>query len=280
MPDSTLSGLRQLMASLDRERRPQADETTAGFLGTGHPDLDRALGGGLARGALHELFAAGAADAGALRGAAIAIAALASSGGRPVLWITQGMVAREAGAPHAPGLALMGCDPDRLVLVAAADTPALLKAANDAARSPVLGAIVAEAWGRHAALDLTATRRLTLAARGSGALVVLVRLGAEPAPSAAETRWRVASAPSVPLAAGAPGLPVFDLTLLRHRRGISGATWRVAWMCHERKFVPVSLAATGPSAAPGAPLPGDLAAASADRSAAATARGRLLRLAG
>lgn len=319
MPDSTLSGLRQIVASLERGPKPQADEKQSSFphswAPTGHPGIDQALGGGLAGGAVHELFAA-AADSGPLRGAATAIAALAtarasktsgaktggasepgtsaaaseplvSGDGRPVVWIIQAMAAREAGMPYAPGFALMGLDPARIVLVSVADTPTLLSAACDAAASGAVAAIVAEAWGSPPALDLTATRRLTLAARGSGALVVLARLGAKPAPSAAETRWRVAAAPSLPLAtrganrspARMPGLPVFDLTLLRHRRGVSGATWRVAWMCHERKFQPTTAVPVADTAAC-SPLSGGLAAASADRPAATDPRGRVLRLAG
>lgn len=289
MPDSTLSGLRQLVAALERGDKRQVDDNRPCFpsLPTGHPGMDHALRGGLACGALHELFAATANDAGPLRGMATSIAAIASRGGRPVLWISQAMVAREAGVPYAPGFALMGLDPGRLILVAAPDVPALLSAAGDALASGAVAAVVAEAWGNQPALDITATRRLTLAARGSGTLVVLARLGARPAPSAAETRWHVAAAPSGALAARTPGLPVFDLTLLRHRRGISGATWRVAWMCHERQFQPASDPAAGSLTATvfanstaGTPLSGGLAAASPDGPAAERAGGRVLRLAG
>ena len=45
---------------------------------------------------------------------------------------------------------------------------------------------------------LTATRRLMLSAETSGVTVLSVRIGAEPAPSAAATRWGVAAAPSTP----------------------------------------------------------------------------------
>lgn len=289
MPDSTLSGLRRVVAALERDDAKQASDIKYCFpkswLSTGHAGIDAALCGGLACGAVHELFTTAPGDAGALRGVAVALAALASTHGRPVLWISEAMVTREAGTLHAPGLALMGADPGRLVILSAPDTAAMLSAAVDAAASGAVAAVVAEAWGSPPALDLTATRRLTLAARRSGTLVVLARLGAKPAPSSAETRWRVAAAPSTapfwPLAPRVPGPSVLDLTLLRHRRGVSGATWRVAWMCHERKFEPVSVAdakTAPPSAIP--PLSGGLAASAADRPAAAKPGRRVLRLAG
>ena len=65
-------------------------------------------------------------------------------------------------------------------------------------------------------------------------------MAAAESPSVADTRWRVAAAPSVPLADGtpdgAPGHPVFDIELLRRRAGPAGVTWRVEWNRERRAF--------------------------------------------
>src|SRR3546814_11674827 len=83
-------------------------------------------------------------------------------------------------------------------------------------------------------LDLTASRRLALAAEKSGTTLLLLRTGADPVPSAAQTRWSVASAPSRAFAANAPGTPTFDITLLRQRSGPSGTSWRLEWNRYQR----------------------------------------------
>src|SRR3546814_1228209 len=64
----------------------------------------------------------------------------------------------------------------------------LLAAANDAARCPGSAAVVVESWGRLPALDLTAGRRLALGASGAGTVLLILRFGAEPTPSVAETQ--------------------------------------------------------------------------------------------
>jgi len=120
-------------------------------------------------------------------------------------------------------------EPDALVLGQAADTRALLKSASDAARCPGLKALIVECWGKCPELDLTVSRRLALAAEKSGVTLFLLRLEAEPLPSAADTRWSVSAAPSIPLEADAPGPPMFEIELLRRRSGPSGMRWRLEW---------------------------------------------------
>jgi protein ImuA len=105
------------------------------------------------------------------------------------------------------------------VLVETKDLSALLRAAGDSARCAGLGALIVEAKGKAADLDLTVSRRLSLAAERSGVTVLLVRNEAVPTPSAAATRWRVAAAPSKSPGEGAPGQPAFIIELLRRRGG-------------------------------------------------------------
>jgi protein ImuA len=76
---------------------------------------------------------------------------------------------------------------------------------------------------------LTASRRLVLAAEQSGVTLFLLRLDAEPVPSAADTRWAISAAPSQALEAKAPGAPMFEIELLRRRAGPSGMRWRLEW---------------------------------------------------
>ncbi|MBB4301323.1 protein ImuA [Rhodobium orientis] len=205
--------------------------------GLGPADLDRFLEGGLGRGALHEIFAAGPLDAGAAAGFAAALTrrvlddASAEKNGtdKTVVWVRQAFVNVEAGSLYGPGLAGLGLDPADLVLVEAKDPLGVLKAGLEAARCSALGAVVIEPWGAPKVLDFTASRRLALAASEAGTTVLLLRLQAEPQQSAAETRWRVAAGPSRPLAANAPGAAAFTIELLRHRTGPAGRRWHLEW---------------------------------------------------
>ena len=216
--------LRVQLASIAGARLLPADNRIA----TGHAALDAALGGGLARGRVHELFAAEGDDSPNAAGFA-AMLALRAVGRAPLFWLRTDEAERRGGRIHMPGLVELGGDPDSLVLGQAPDTKALLKIAADAARCPGLGALIVEAHGQCPALDLTASRRLALAVEQSGVTLLLLRLEAEPAPSAADTRWAVSAAPSQALEANAPGAPTFDIELLRRRSGPAGMRWRLEW---------------------------------------------------
>lgn len=160
---------------------------------------------------------------------AAAFARRAAPRERKIAWVRQNFAGIEAGALHAPGLAELGLDPDALFLVRVRDAVAVLRAGHETARCAALGAVIIEIWKTPKALDFTASRRLSLAAAKSGVTTFLLRASAEPRPSAALTRWRVASGVSQPLAADAPGHPAFDITLLRHRAGVPGRNWRLEW---------------------------------------------------
>ncbi|HEY0418573.1 MAG TPA: hypothetical protein VGC80_03550 [Acetobacteraceae bacterium] len=131
----------------------------------GAPRIGEFLSGGLARGALHEIYAPAVADVAAASGFAVALAYRAA-GGRPVAWVRQDFADVETGRPYGPGLVELGLDPHRLLLVQARDAAGVLRAGAEAIRCPALGAVLMEPWGEPKALDLTATRRLSLAPAG------------------------------------------------------------------------------------------------------------------
>ncbi len=189
---------------------------------------------GLQRAQLHEIYAADPADGPAAIGFAVALALAATA--LPVLWLRTEAHEAATGRLHATGLLELGLPPDALLLVVVPDEAAALRVAADAARCAGLGALVLETRGAARGLDLTATRRLMLAAEVSGVTVLSVRVAAEPSPSAAATRWRVAARPSAALAANAPGLPAFDVECLRRRGGPAGEQWTVEWNRDARSF--------------------------------------------
>lgn len=244
-----------------------ADAPAPGAITTGMEALDLALAGGLARGALHEMIPATSPDSPAASGFALALA-LRAAGDRPIIIVQQDSLLSEIGCLNGSGLAAFGADPSRITLVQVPDQVAGLRAARDSLRCAVLGAVLVQLRGRSAALDLTATRRLALTAAESGVPLLLVLHGADPLPSAAATRWRIASAPSRPLEADAPGHPIFAATLVRNRAGIPEQTWQMEWACDRSTFTDAAI----PGNDAGwrrPPLPGDLAPLASDRTAAA-----------
>lgn len=252
-----VAALRQMLAGLEAERLP---DVANGFsLGADGPAQAGIL---LPRGALHEVQAGRGADLPAATGFTLALALRAAPSGRPILWVRQDAVEGELGQPEALGLAALGIDPARLILVRAPDAAEVLRAAGDAVRCAGLGALILEPFGEPKVLDLTATRRLSLRAADSGVTCFLLRTTARELPTATATRWRVAPTASAPWQANAPGAPAFGVTLLRHRGGegarpVEGGTWNLEWdheVCSFRDLAAlpravVSVPAGGPAGA-------------------------------
>lgn len=212
--------------------------------------VDRVLGGGLMAGACHEVFARDQAGGASAMGfaAMLALRLMAQGGAQTMLWLREERVQRRAGL-SGPGLVDLGFDPGRLVLGVLPDARALLRAGIDALRCRgALAVVLLELEGNPAVMDLTASRRLALAAEASGVTLLALRMGqAKPMPSAAQTRWEVAAAPSLRLEADAPGHPMLAVTLLRQRGGPAGFDWQLEWDRDAGQFRPAAL--------PGARLP-------------------------
>ncbi len=213
-----LGALRQKLALIERGGRGEIS-----VLPFGVAAIDRMLpGGGLALGALHEVLGLGAAAEEAAEGAGFVAGILARlEPQRPVLWCSR------RDDLHAPGLMRHGFAPGRLILARAANDADLLYAVEEGLKCRDLAAVVGEVD----ALPLAASRRLQLAAETSGVAAFALRrprralgVGDEAQPTAAVTRWRVASAPSPARADAAPGLGrrAWLVELLRCRGGMSG----------------------------------------------------------
>lgn len=247
-PQPTLNRLRHSLAGLDPSFAPRLPDTEC-LVGL-TPPIDAALGGGLSCGALHELAPAAPVHLGAASGFAAALAARA--GGRETLWIATDFAAGEGGGPYGPGLDRFGLPSARILLLRVPKPIDVLWAMEEGLRCRALGCVVAELTGEGAAADLTATRRLALAAReGAGAASsgfgLLIRHKVTDLPSAAGTRWEIAAAPSQPDAYGGLGRARFDLSLCKNRRGPSGR-WIIEWNHHERIFQPaVSVPVVAPA---------------------------------
>jgi protein ImuA len=207
--------------------------------------VDAALGGGLMLDALHEIEPAAPVHRGAAFGFALALAATALKA-RPsdeVLWIETAVAAAESGALHAPGLAAFGLSPSRLLIVRVTRPVDVLWAMEEAMRCRGIAATIAEVTD---APDLTATRRLSLAARDSDGFGLLVRQGVSLQTSAAMTRWLIAAAVSRPDTLGGLGPAAFDVNLTKNRHGPCGR-WTILWDQHAFREPALSFAVARPT---------------------------------
>jgi protein ImuA len=238
MPDSIrpLARLKRQLEQLERTSVNAGVKAGACRFSLGHAALDQRLGGGLAAGALHELCSDQPGDHASASAFALMLACRAAGQDKPILWVREDKGARFHGGLYAPGMVDLGVDPDRIILIQAPDTLACLRVAADILGCMALGAVVIEPWGEAKKLDLTASRKLVLAAEASGVAAFVLREGTTSFASAASTRWTVAAAPSAALLGDAPGHPTLALSLTRHRGGIPPFDMIVEWNRDEQIF--------------------------------------------
>lgn len=177
--------------------------------------FDRLLGGGIRPGTLTEILPGSPGDVWAASGFVLSLAIrLAARPGKEraaIIWIAEEFSRCEQGAPYGPGLALHGLDPARLVLVAASNAQQALWAMEEALKCRAPALVIGELWSAKS-YDLTASRRLLLAAQkhGTPALLFLTGLAgqAEHLSSGADQRFEIRAHPSVhPPSAGSLPLP-------------------------------------------------------------------------
>ena len=208
-----------------------ADGAEQPRIALGHAQADACLLGGICKGALHEVFPAAPGDEAAASGF---VTALAARAGSRVLWCGTDFGALEHGEISPSGFVELGLDPGRFLLFRAPDATSVLRGGLDALSCASLGAVVLEIPGTPKILDLSASRRLVLAAARSGVTAILLRLDAQAESSAAETRWLVRAARSGTNKENW-GIPRFEAELVRHRHGRLGQ-WVMEWNCDDAIF--------------------------------------------
>lgn len=218
-----IAALRQTVARLEHAL-PGA---TPMHLPFGLPEIDRHLPcSGLTCGALHEVIAAAHGDRTAAFGFVMALTAGALAVRRgPVVLIAARRCFADFGEPYGHGLHRLGLDVGRLVFVETRLDKDALWAMEEALRPEVAAAVAGAVEGD---LDLTMSRRLNLAAAGSGAPFLLLRPPATTGTSAATTRWRVASAPAGRDRFGSFACYRWNVALERCRNGRPGH-WLIEW---------------------------------------------------
>jgi protein ImuA len=251
MTSARLSALASLRGSIERIEA-QSGSSSPERAALGHAEADAILQGGLALGALHEVFCEGGRQSAAATGFVAGLARRVTPR-RPLIWVRQDFAEREVGRLSMGGLAELGLDPRLLVTVRASDVEDALRTTADALACDAVGAVVLEVWGETHKLDLVASRKLTLAAQGTGVTGLLLRIAASPVPSTAETRWIVRAGRSPPASAwNSPwqiwGAPLVDAELVRNRHGPLGR-WIMEWNCDECLFSEPAAADSQPVAA-------------------------------
>lgn len=254
LPSSATGGTgsrRERLAAL-RRQVARLEQGTAGgasaHLALGLPEIDRDLPGpGLPLGALHEVLAAAHGDRPAALGFVTALAAHTLRLRRgPLVLVASHRCFAEFGRPYGHGLRSLGIALSRVLLVETRNDRDALWAMEEALKPETAPALVIGAIdGR---LDLTASRRLNLAAAGAGAPLILLRAPGATGTSAAVTRWRIAAAPSGRDRFGALSGPRWQATLERCRNG-RGGHWLLEWDHGANRFHLAEIVADRPAAA-------------------------------
>jgi protein ImuA len=212
-PPSALESLRAQVRQIEGQHRRA---TVSLPFGVAAVDA-RLPGGALPLGALHDIAGGGN---GAIDGAAAALfaAGIAARTQGKVLWCLTRLDL------FAPALAQAGLNSDRVIYLEGGDEKTILACFEEGLRHGGLGAVVAEV----ARLTMTASRRLQLAAEGSGTIGIALRRWRRQTeasdfgqPTAATTRWRVSALPSTPLPVPGVGRPRWLVELIRCRAGES-----------------------------------------------------------
>lgn len=190
----------------------------------GIEDVDACLNGGIPCGALHEVALADHRSLPAALGFLLALAKRVQRGRGVLLWpISKSMTA--FGQPYAPGLKFFGLNPSNVVFVRCFHPRDILWAAEEGLR---LGGITAVIGTRTKIMDMTASRRLQLAAEQANTPVFFLRTFNDHVPSAAVTRWRVSPAPSAHDEFGFYKNARFRIALEYARGGKTG-DWVMEW---------------------------------------------------
>lgn len=256
------ASLKQTIAAIEAACLTARTRSARVHVETGTPDMDAALGGGLSRGAVHEILPRSARDLGAAAGFAFGLATRAQETSARTLYIQHDFASAETGRPYLPGLKRSGFDTASLIYLHVPRAEDVLWAMNEALKCRGFSAVIAEFPAHTRVLDLTCTRRLVLSAQEGLGFGLILRHAATIEPNAATTRWLAAARPSRSGPFGGIGAPSVHLDLVKNRFGSCGQ-WQVEWHPHVRKFEIIP---------PPTSLPGNLAQPSAHRQDRAVTR--------
>ena len=241
--------------------------------------LDSALAGGLALGRLHLLSGRPGHD-GALTGFTVALLrrllARQDDMAAPVVWCPAA-AGGGAGMLHAAGLAALGLDPGRLLIV---DSPApgqRLATLEDILRTEGLAAVVMEYDGVVQSGDywMRLARRAQLAAEAGGVTGFLT--GWPVAAGGFETQWRITpSAPSPEMAGDPVWQPVWQVELQQARGGRPCAA-RLCWQAARNGFHLLEAASDSAGTGKTGMLPFARGSVAGNVAAGGAAKGRLPR---
>ena len=160
-------------------------------------------------------------------------------------WIQYERDRQEAGMPYGPGLDPLGFNTRRLLLVKARRAVDLLWSMEEALRCPDLAVVI----GEGVAPNLTASRRLQLAAETGGTTALLIPPPGAALSTTALTCWRVTATPAA-ITALPPLHPAWNVELMRCRGGKPGQ-WRMEWQYEAFHFDLAASLVHGPVAAAG-----------------------------
>ncbi|SDA13404.1 protein ImuA [Methylobacterium sp. UNC378MF] len=217
-PRARLAALRARLAP------PAGGRDLPPVLPLGVPDLDAHLpGGGLVLGPPHEIAPAEPVDAIAALGFALALGArhLARMSGEALIVAAPGQP-----LPYGHGLAGLGLDPARLLLLEAGSDAEVFRALEAALHARALTVLIGLLRD---GMPLKPGRRLQLAAEGPAPpLLLILRPASAGLPNGSATRWRIAAAPAARDRFGTLDRPRWRARLERCRNG-RGGDWLLEW---------------------------------------------------
>jgi protein ImuA len=209
----------------------------------------RLPGGGLIRNALHEVRPLDPQDGPAATAFLLGLAArLVSGDAGTIVWIRPQGIVREWGLPYAPGLARFGITPSKILFIHPHTEQEALWCVEEAVQTRGVALAIGDIDG--AKFDLTASRRIHLAAEKTGRPALVARGPRWRGATAALTRWAIKAAPSSPPEYSARGIgtPRWVVDLERAKGGRPGSFW-VEWDHETHRFRVAAPLADRPAAA-------------------------------
>jgi len=250
LPQAVLPALRHRIAEIERHAPVLKTSNEQRPWNLGLTVIDKHLPEqGLSLNAIHEISAGAYAHTPAAMGFALCIALRRPEKDhrlRPILWCRLRHGNIEWGNLYGHGLRALGLPQDRLLTVSLRKAQSLLWTVEEALRSRLLCAVIAEIDGR--SMDLALSRRLSLAAEAGATPGLLIYSHRIAGATAALSRWQVKARASTPppFDENAPGAPAWDLVLERCRGGRPGE-WSVEWSHATHRFSMVTPVSSGTS---------------------------------